>query len=206
MDMAACPIICNCNCLQALFLTVSVSCPHRCLCAPSFAIKKIRQRQKGKKSRLILSSLGLDFPFSTPILFFPFQQFTFTFSPPLINNQPTNQLHTYCRQGTTLITHSKGLNDTIMTSQHASFLATQTVANVLEAKQKDIPLIDIHVTSTVEKVFETLLSNGNEWIPWLSCLLRTTKMVLFLTDEPKRTIILLHPPTLVFFCVVVSRL
>lgn len=48
-----------------------------------------------------------------------------------------------------------------MTSQHASFLATQTVANVLEAKETDTPLIDIHVTSTVEKVFETLMSNGN---------------------------------------------
>ncbi|KAF9376781.1 hypothetical protein CPB97_010607 [Podila verticillata] len=52
-----------------------------------------------------------------------------------------------------------------MTSQHASFLATQTVANVLEAKQKDTPLIDIHVTSTVEKVFETLLSNDILSVP-----------------------------------------
>ncbi|KAG0338193.1 hypothetical protein BG000_004392, partial [Podila horticola] len=52
-----------------------------------------------------------------------------------------------------------------MASQHASFLATQTVANVLEAKQKDTPLIDIHVSSTVEKVFETLLSNDILSVP-----------------------------------------
>lgn len=45
-------------------------------------------------------------------------------------------------------------------SQHAAFLATQTVADVLRAKTPEHPLIDIHVSATVEKVFETLLSNG----------------------------------------------
>jgi len=44
--------------------------------------------------------------------------------------------------------------------QHAAFLATQTVADVLRAKTPEHPLIDIHVSATVEKVFETLLSNG----------------------------------------------
>ncbi|KAF9426555.1 hypothetical protein BGZ94_006358 [Podila epigama] len=52
-----------------------------------------------------------------------------------------------------------------MTSQHASFLQTQTVANVLASKSQDHPLIDIHVTSTVEKVFETLLSNDILSVP-----------------------------------------
>ncbi|KAG0212263.1 hypothetical protein BGX28_006616 [Mortierella sp. GBA30] len=47
-----------------------------------------------------------------------------------------------------------------MSSQHAKFLATQTVADVLRGKKQDHALIDIHVTATVEKVFETLLSNG----------------------------------------------
>ncbi|KAF9192204.1 hypothetical protein BGZ50_008722 [Haplosporangium sp. Z 11] len=47
-----------------------------------------------------------------------------------------------------------------MASQHAKFLATQTVANVLENKKEEHPLIDIHVTATVEKVFEALLENG----------------------------------------------
>ncbi|CAO3568569.1 unnamed protein product [Mortierella alpina] len=47
-----------------------------------------------------------------------------------------------------------------MSSQHAKFLATQTVADVLSIKKQEHALIDIHVTATVEKVFETLLSNG----------------------------------------------
>ncbi|KAG0057063.1 hypothetical protein BGZ83_001912 [Gryganskiella cystojenkinii] len=50
-------------------------------------------------------------------------------------------------------------------SQHAAFLATQTVEDVLRAKNHDHPLIDIHVTATVEKVFETLLSNDILSVP-----------------------------------------
>ncbi|KAF9351343.1 hypothetical protein BGX26_010635 [Mortierella sp. AD094] len=47
-----------------------------------------------------------------------------------------------------------------MSSQHARFLASKTVADVLSVKKQDHALIDIHVTATVEKVFETLRSNG----------------------------------------------
>ncbi|GJJ68906.1 hypothetical protein EMPS_01252 [Entomortierella parvispora] len=50
-------------------------------------------------------------------------------------------------------------------SQHAAFLATQTVADVLKAKTTEHPLIDIHVSATVEKVFETLLSNDILSVP-----------------------------------------
>ncbi|KAG0234916.1 hypothetical protein BGX31_004425 [Mortierella sp. GBA43] len=45
-------------------------------------------------------------------------------------------------------------------STHATFLANKTVADVLNEKQNSQALIDIHVTTTVEKVFETLESNG----------------------------------------------
>jgi hypothetical protein len=47
-----------------------------------------------------------------------------------------------------------------MASQHATFLASKTVADVLSEKKNNNALIDIHVTATVEKVFETLESNG----------------------------------------------
>ncbi|KAG0290401.1 hypothetical protein BGZ97_006182 [Linnemannia gamsii] len=52
-----------------------------------------------------------------------------------------------------------------MTSQHAQFLATHTVADVLEQKKQDHDLIDIQVTATVEKVFETLLANDILSVP-----------------------------------------
>ncbi|KAF9954775.1 hypothetical protein BGZ65_003827 [Modicella reniformis] len=47
-----------------------------------------------------------------------------------------------------------------MSTQHARFLATKTVADVLNEKKNNHTLTDIHVTATVEKVFETLESNG----------------------------------------------
>ncbi|KAG0284347.1 hypothetical protein BGZ96_011282 [Linnemannia gamsii] len=52
-----------------------------------------------------------------------------------------------------------------MTSLHAQFLATHTVADVLEQKKQDLDLIDIQVTATVEKVFETLLANDILSVP-----------------------------------------
>ncbi|KAF9083075.1 hypothetical protein BGX29_009440 [Mortierella sp. GBA35] len=52
-----------------------------------------------------------------------------------------------------------------MTSQHAHFLATHTVADVLNEKKQDQPLIDIQVTATVEKVFETLLAHDILSVP-----------------------------------------
>lgn len=52
-----------------------------------------------------------------------------------------------------------------MTSLHAQFLATHTVADVLSEKKQDHDLIDIQVTATVETVFETLLANGKNKHP-----------------------------------------
>ncbi|KAF9921723.1 hypothetical protein FBU30_008210 [Linnemannia zychae] len=52
-----------------------------------------------------------------------------------------------------------------MTSLHSQFLATRTVADVLNEKKQDHPLIDIQVTATVEKVFETLQSNDILSVP-----------------------------------------
>ncbi|KAG0361711.1 hypothetical protein BC939DRAFT_502647 [Gamsiella multidivaricata] len=52
-----------------------------------------------------------------------------------------------------------------MSSQHAKFLASKTVADVLREKKMDQPLIDIPVTATVEKVFETLQSNDILSVP-----------------------------------------
>lgn len=54
-----------------------------------------------------------------------------------------------------------------MTSRHAQFLATHTVADVLSEKKQDHDLIDIQVTATVETVFETLLANGKNKHPCL---------------------------------------
>ncbi|KAF8927845.1 hypothetical protein BGZ58_010080 [Dissophora ornata] len=47
-----------------------------------------------------------------------------------------------------------------MSSQHTRFLASKTVADVLDEKKQSHALIDIHVTATVEKVFDTLQANG----------------------------------------------
>ncbi|ORZ26440.1 hypothetical protein BCR41DRAFT_348321 [Lobosporangium transversale] len=52
-----------------------------------------------------------------------------------------------------------------MTSQHAAFLASKTVADVLNEKAQNHALIDIPVTATVEKVFETLQSNDILSVP-----------------------------------------
>ncbi|KAF9298362.1 hypothetical protein BGZ88_007015 [Linnemannia elongata] len=52
-----------------------------------------------------------------------------------------------------------------MTSLHAQFLATHTVADVLSEKKQDHDLIDIQVTATVETVFETLLANDILSVP-----------------------------------------
>ncbi|KAF9135403.1 hypothetical protein BGW39_003200 [Mortierella sp. 14UC] len=52
-----------------------------------------------------------------------------------------------------------------MTSLHSQFLETHTVADVLSEKKQDHALIDIQVTATVEKVFETLLANDILSVP-----------------------------------------
>ncbi|KAI1309953.1 hypothetical protein EDD11_003968 [Mortierella claussenii] len=52
-----------------------------------------------------------------------------------------------------------------MTSHHAKFLASKTVADVLNEKKQGHGLIDIHVTATVEKVFETLQENDILSVP-----------------------------------------
>ncbi|KAF9581213.1 hypothetical protein BGW38_001860 [Lunasporangiospora selenospora] len=56
---------------------------------------------------------------------------------------------------------------TAPTAPHHQFLASHTVGDVLLEKKtrNDQPLIDIHVTTTVEKVFETLLVNDILSVP-----------------------------------------
>ncbi|KAG0303554.1 hypothetical protein BGZ98_006532 [Dissophora globulifera] len=52
-----------------------------------------------------------------------------------------------------------------MSSHHARFLSSKTVADVLDARDQSHSLIDIHVTATVEKVFETLRANDILSVP-----------------------------------------
>ncbi|KAF9970273.1 hypothetical protein BGZ73_007036 [Actinomortierella ambigua] len=50
-------------------------------------------------------------------------------------------------------------------SHHTAFLAQKTVGDVLDEKPNQAPLVDIHVSTTVEKVFETLLTHDFLSVP-----------------------------------------